>query len=120
MPREDGTGPAGAGPMTGRQAGRCAGNEAPGYVTAGPGRGMAMGFGRRGGGGGGGGWRGRRSMFRAGGMPAWGRQWDVPPVMTAQQEASALRTRADWLSGCLAAVRARMEALGRSLPDPEE
>ena len=33
MPRGDGTGPAGAGPMTGRAAGYCAGYRAPGYMN---------------------------------------------------------------------------------------
>lgn len=33
MPRGDGTGPAGNGPMTGRAAGYCAGNNQPGYMN---------------------------------------------------------------------------------------
>jgi hypothetical protein len=50
MPRGDGTGPAGIGPMTGRAAGYCAGYAMPGYAN--PyggrlGRGMAWGRGRR-------------------------------------------------------------------------
>ncbi|MFW5788197.1 MAG: DUF5320 domain-containing protein, partial [Halanaerobiales bacterium] len=40
MPRGDGTGPAGRGPMTGRGAGYCAGFNVPGYMNAVPGRGM--------------------------------------------------------------------------------
>ena len=35
MPRGDGTGPLGAGPMTGRGAGYCTGYAAPGYVNSG-------------------------------------------------------------------------------------
>ena len=51
MPRGDGTGPMGMGPMTGRRAGFCAGFAAPGAMNA---PGMYSGFGcRRGGGGGG-------------------------------------------------------------------
>ena len=38
MPRGDGTGPAGMGPMTGRAAGFCAGYPAPGYANPMPGR----------------------------------------------------------------------------------
>jgi hypothetical protein len=38
MPRGDGTGPAGMGPMTGRGAGYCAGNDAPGYMNPAGGR----------------------------------------------------------------------------------
>lgn len=48
MPRGDQTGPTGAGPMTGRGAGFCAGNHAAGFQTAGGGfgRGMGCGMGR--------------------------------------------------------------------------
>jgi len=35
MPRGDGTGPAGMGPMTGRAAGYCAGYPVPGYANPG-------------------------------------------------------------------------------------
>lgn len=38
MPRGDGTGPAGMGPMTGRAAGYCAGFPVPGYVNSAGGR----------------------------------------------------------------------------------
>jgi hypothetical protein len=52
MPRGDRTGPAGFGPMTGRGAGFCAGNNAPGYMNPyggyGMGRGRGRGFGRMG------------------------------------------------------------------------
>lgn len=37
MPRGDGTGPAGLGPMTGRAAGHCAGYDGPGYFNPGAG-----------------------------------------------------------------------------------
>ena len=52
MPRGDGTGPAGEGPMTGRRLGYCAGNDRPGYTEAergfaGGGR-FRSGFSRRG------------------------------------------------------------------------
>ena len=42
MPRGDGTGIYGNGPMTGRAMGFCAGNDVPGYLNGG----SAMGFGR--------------------------------------------------------------------------
>ena len=46
MPRGDGTGPGGFGPMTGRGAGYCAGFDAPGFANNVPaGRGMAKGRG---------------------------------------------------------------------------
>ncbi len=44
MPRGDKTGPDGAGPMTGRAAGYCAGYSVPGYMN--PRRGYSRGFGR--------------------------------------------------------------------------
>lgn len=51
MPYGDGTGPLGHGPMTGRQAGRCAGYPVPGYMNPyvpgfGRGRGLGPGWGR--------------------------------------------------------------------------
>ena len=48
MPRGDGTGPMGMGPMTGRGAGYCAGYAAPGYANGGFrfGMGRGRGFGR--------------------------------------------------------------------------
>jgi len=45
MPRGDGSGPDGFGPMTGRGAGYCAGYDRPGYANAGyRGRNFRMGF----------------------------------------------------------------------------
>jgi hypothetical protein len=48
MPRGDGTGPAGQGPMTGRGMGYCAGLSMPGFMNFGFGRGpgRGLGFGR--------------------------------------------------------------------------
>jgi len=40
MPRGDRTGPNGAGPMTGRGMGFCSGNDRPGFMEPGFGRGM--------------------------------------------------------------------------------
>ena len=47
MPRGDRSGPAGAGPMTGRGLGYCAGYPHPGFMAPGPGMGMGYGRGRR-------------------------------------------------------------------------
>jgi len=69
MPRGDGTGPAGQGPMTGRGAGYCVGYGMPGYMNPAGGR-RYFGYGRGYFGGG----RGWRNWQRAGmGLPAWGR-----------------------------------------------
>jgi hypothetical protein len=47
MPRGDGTGPWGQGPMTGRGLGYCAGHPQPGFANSGPGfRRGGRGFGR--------------------------------------------------------------------------
>jgi len=47
MPRRDGTGPAGQGPMTGRRIGYCAGFNVPGFINSEFGRGFGRGFGWR-------------------------------------------------------------------------
>jgi len=44
MPRGDGTGPAGMGPMTGRAAGYCAGYPVPGFVNPYGGRRLGSGY----------------------------------------------------------------------------
>ena len=46
MPRGDGTGPAGLGPLTGRRAGFCAGYDVPGFVNPITNLGFGRGFGR--------------------------------------------------------------------------
>ena len=49
MPRGDGTGPGGMGPMTGRAAGYCAGYSAPGFANSYGGRYFGAGRGAFGG-----------------------------------------------------------------------
>ncbi len=70
MPRGDGTGPMGTGPMTGRRSGYCAGYDVPGYVNPVFGKGFCrsylntfwgQGFG----------WR---NWFHATGLPFWARR----------------------------------------------
>ena len=61
MPRGDGTGPAGMGPMTGRAAGYCAGYPVPGFMNP-------YVWGR-----GGGGRRGWRNWYYRTSMPGWSR-----------------------------------------------
>jgi len=65
MPFGDGTGPRGAGPMTGRRAGYCAGYGQPGLAHPVPGRGW-LGFG----------WRGRGRGWGRG--RGFGRRWNAP------------------------------------------
>ena len=83
MPGGDRTGPMGAGAMTGRGAGFCAGYNTPGYMNPGAGRGA--GFGRGGGGfgrgfGHGGGGRGYRWRYYATGVPGWASEGYVHPA----------------------------------------
>jgi len=118
MPRGDGTGPAGMGPMSGRGVGYCGGFSAPGYANPVPGR-MGPGLGRGFGGGG----RGWRHQYYATGMPGWARYgaapaWGaVPPVWgagaapTVEQEADLLRQQADLLKQQLDAISQRLDEL---------
>lgn len=121
MPRGDGTGPAGMGPMTGRAAGFCAVYGVPGYMNPVGGRGYG-GWGR------GGGW-GRRNWYYATGLPGWARAgYGVPawggavnpnaysgapfaPSVTAQQELDALKGQAEYLEDSLAGIKKRMEEI---------
>jgi hypothetical protein len=116
MPRGDGTGPAGMGPMTGRAAGFCAGYGVPGYMNP------VGGWGR------GGGW-GRRNWYYATGLPGWARAgYGIPawggavnpyaysgapfaPGLTAQQELDALKGQAEYLEDSLEGIKKRMEEL---------
>ena len=102
MPRGDGTGPMGAGPMTGRAAGYCAGYAAPGFANPVAGR---MGFGMRRGGGGRGGF-GFRNRYYATGVPGRlaaprFREW------TANEEAEYLDNEIKALENELKAARER-------------
>ena len=100
MPAGDRTGPLGAGPMTGRGAGYCAGNAAPGFTTWGLGRGSGRGFS-----GGGHGWR---HMFYATGLPGWMRASAAP---TPEQELAMLKAQAEGLKNQLDAINQRMAAM---------
>ena len=91
MPRGDRTGPMGAGPMTGRAAGFCAGNTAPGYANfgGGGGRGFGRGFGR--------GW----------GWPVAG--VGAPP--TGDQELAVLKQQAQQLKADMDLIQGRIQEL---------
>lgn len=115
MPRGDGTGPSGMGPMTGRAAGYCAGYAVPGFMNAGSGLGSGMAWGRGGG----------RGMAMAWGRGP-GRGWRfapgihpaayAPPGPTPEEELAALRSQADWLVQQTDAINARI----RELQDAKE
>ena len=122
MPRGDRTGPMGAGPMTGRAAGYCAGYDMPagagpayaGPAYAGPAYANPMpgrGFGMRLGGGWGRGWRWRH-WYYATGLPGWARvdrepDWGYGPYgepVTREQEVESLKAQAGWLKKQLDAI----------------
>jgi hypothetical protein len=102
MPRGDGTGPAGMGPMTGRAAGFCAGYGMPGYMNPIGGRGYwgrGRGFWGRGGG------RGWRYRF-------WAPYYPAPALqVTARQELEYLRQQAEHLKSSLDEINKRVEQL---------
>jgi len=108
MPRGDGSGPMGMGPMTGRAAGYCAGYGVPGFMNPG------FGYGRgRGGMGRGMGWR--RGW---GGYPAAYGVPPVPPVYgaypaapTSEQEVAALKQQAEAMRQGLDQVQSRIAEL---------
>ncbi len=119
MPRGDRRGPDGAGPMTGRGMGYCAGYDAPGYVRPG------VGYGGRGGGYMRGGYgRGMRHGRGGYGYGGWGPGWGaygaaaypvVPPAVpvsvrppTPGEEADALQAQAEYLEEALKDVQRRL------------
>ncbi len=111
MPRGDGTGPMGAGPMTGRSAGFCAGFDRPGFANPVPGRGFGMGYGRG---------RGRGMGMRQWG---WGPQaaapvYGQPPVYNTQIDPGAekemLKQQADAMKTQLDSVNKRLEDLEKN------
>ena len=124
MPRGDGTGPMGMGPMTGRAAGYCAGYPVPGFANPIPGRGFGMGYGR----GGGRGWWGRgRGFGRGWGFLSGGAYFGTPyaypyaggmpyaypyaPGMTSEQETDMLKSQAEALQSNLEDINKRISEL---------
>jgi len=100
MPRGDGTGPNGQGPMTGRAMGYCAGNEAPGFVYGSQGgRGMRRSFGRGMG-------RGFRQGFRNVAMPM-----NESVEITPEQEKAYLAQQLENLQDSVSAIQERLDKL---------
>jgi hypothetical protein len=112
MPRGDGTGPMGFGPMTGHGAGYCAGFPVPGYANPYPRMGRGMG-------------RGYRRRFVATGMPYWAQYGYAPGAPVAYQqpvfpgyaqvspdeEKEMLREQAEILKDQLDSIVARLDEL---------
>jgi hypothetical protein len=91
MPRGDGRGPHGMGPMGGRAAGHCAGS------------------GIRGG-------RGNRNMFHAAGLTGWQRAAAFPSgaAMSREDELASLRSRAQFMEEEKKSVEDRIAELEKS------
>ncbi|OPY11630.1 DUF5320 domain-containing protein [Syntrophus buswellii] len=110
MPRGDGTGPMGRGPMTGRRAGFCSWLGAPGYTDAPPAFGLGYGRGRgfRSGG------RGWRNRFFASGFWGWmrpagyGAPYQIPDP---EMEKQMLKREADALKAELSDLQKRLDEL---------
>jgi len=104
MPRGDGTGPWGMGPMTGRGAGFCAGFGVPGYMNPMPDC-FRFGFGRG---------RGFRRMFYLTGLPGWAR-YGYPAFgftnLPAADEKEILSNQAELLEEQLQQVKKRLKKL---------
>lgn len=121
MPRGDGTGPMGMGPMTGRGAGYCAGYGVPGFMNpgfGGGGRGFGRGFGR--GGGRGMGWRrgwgagAGYAAYPGAGYAAYPMMPVAPAPMTARDEAELLRSQAAGIQQTLEEINARLAELEKA------
>ena len=103
----------GMGAMTGRRAGYCSGFAAPGYASAGPGRGLGPGFrggfGRARGFGRGFGWRNR---FHAAGLPGWGPAAPAPyAAPDPEAEKQGLKQQAQVLESELEMIRKRLDEM---------
>lgn len=110
MPRGDGTGPAGMGPMTGRAAGYCAGYDRPGFMNPVGGR-MGVGFG----------WGRGRGLGYGRGFGRWGYPAADPygapyaPYTqygyTQDQEKDLLKNQAQALENDLKQIKKRISEL---------
>jgi len=114
MPRGDGTGPMGQGPMTGRALGHCAGYAVPGFANPiGNRLGCGMAWGRGGVGGLGLAFRrGRAGFFApyAGFVPPAAPVYSIP----IPDEETLLKSQLPLLEERLAAVKARLEEIEKS------
>ena len=112
MPRGDGTGPLGLGPMTGRGSGICSWFGTPDYGNTLPAYGLEMGFGR--GRGFWGGSRGCRNRFYATGMRGWMRPAGYAAAYQkpdSEVEKQMLKNQADALKSELDNIRKRLEEI---------
>ncbi|APG24045.1 DUF5320 domain-containing protein [Syntrophotalea acetylenica] len=103
MPRGDGTGPMGYGPLTGRRMGYCAGFDMPGFAY---GAGFGMGRGRGGG----------RAMAWRRGFGGWGfpAAYPVPGPIAQAPDSNQLKAQIDALEQSLTVLKQQLEAMEKS------
>jgi hypothetical protein len=106
MPRGDGTGPMGMGPMTGRGAGYCGGRDAAGFVSRG---------GRAGRGGG----YGRRNMFHATGLTGWQRTAMSASAPSATTAAPTTEAERQLLETQVRAIQSQLDEVKKRLAEFE-
>ena len=108
MPRGDGTGPMGIGPMTGRGMGYCAGYVVPRYANRGFGRGRGRGF---------------RRMYDMIGLPGWARcrtyssgfaPYVYPGIAPDVNGIEVLRNQAEFLEKQLKELRERLKGFEKA------
>ncbi|MBD3256442.1 MAG: hypothetical protein GF383_15195 [Candidatus Lokiarchaeota archaeon] len=126
MPRGDGTGPGGLGPMTGRGLGYCAGYSTPGYMK-GPGMGLGRGGGRG---------RGGRGLGWGRGF-GWGRgagYWSYPapayprtvapvqyvPPNTPESQLEMLKQEKQYLESEMSGIKNAMEDISKRIQELEK
>ena len=98
MPRGDGTGPNGEGPMTGKGLGYCAGFNMPGFMNCGFGRGFGRGMGR-----------GRGFAWRARAMQVMPVQ--QPAVLTEADEKKILEAELEDIKSEMKEIEKRLKEL---------
>jgi len=106
--RGDRTGPEGKGPMTGRKAGYCAGNDMPGYISS---SGMSDAERNRFFGPGGGRRRGSRNIFYATGIPGRLRSGYAKLTNSKEDEERSLREEAELQKNDLDGINKRLDEL---------
>jgi hypothetical protein len=96
MPVGDGTGPMGMGPMSGKAAGYCVEQQAPGYARPGCDSGMGRGFGR-----------GRGKCYRGGSTGIA----NAAPAATREQGLEALKQQAEYFKTAGEEISARIKEI---------
>jgi len=109
MPRGDGTGPMGRGPMTGRGLGFCAGLAVPALM------GLAFGRGRGGRGGG----RGWRNMFHATGLTGWQRAAMAGTAPSSTTAAPTAEAEKQFLETQVGAMQSQLDEVKKRLAELE-